>query len=372
MAERTDCIVIGAGVVGLAVARALARAGREVVILEAETAPGQHTSSRNTGCIHAGMGYVPGSLKSRLALRGKKLMYEFCEAYGVAHRRLGKLVVAVDEAGLPKLDALIRLAEANGLHDLRRMDPAEVREMEPELAFAGAVFSPSSGIVDQHDLMQAILGDAETHGAVLALEAPVLGGRVLPDGIELDVGGVERTAIRARTVVNAAGLGAQAVARAIKGIRPESVPGQVLTRGCYFMLRGRAPFSHLIYPLPDANHKGTVHVSLDMGGQLRFGPDSAPVDRINYTVDPERASAFYAAARLFWPGLKDGDLVPGYAGIRPKLNAGRASENDFVVQGPETHGVPGLVCLYGIESPGLTSSLAIAEHVATLAQPAEA
>lgn len=372
MVERTDCIVVGAGVVGLAAARALARAGREVVILEAEAAPGQHTSSRNTGCIHAGMGYVPGSLKSRLALRGKALLYDFCGAYGVAHRRLGKLVAALDETGIPKLHALIARAEANGLHDLRLMDPAEVREMEPELRFAGAVFSPSSGIVDQHELMNAILGDAEAHGAALALNAPVVSGRSLPGGIELTVGGSERTTLRARTVVNAAGLGAQAVARAIAGIRRESVPAQMLTRGCYFVLRGRSPFSHLIYPLPDANHGGAVHVSLDMGGQLRFGPDTEPVDRIDYTVDPGRAPRFYEAARLFWPGLRDGDLVPGYAGIRPKLNAGRASDNDFVVQGAEVHGVPGLVNLYGIESPGLTASLAIAEHVAARATPVEA
>lgn len=372
MAERTDCIVIGAGVVGLAVARALARGGREVLILEAESAPGQHTSSRNTGCIHAGMGYVPGSLKSRLALRGKAMMYGFCQDFGVAHRRTGKLVVAVDEDGVPKLDDLIRRAEANGLFDLRQMDAAEVREMEPELTFTGAVYSPSSGIVDQHELMQAILGDAEAHGAVLALNAPVVSGRVLPAGIELTAGGKERTRIQARTVVNAAGLGAQKVARTIEGIRSESVPGQVLTRGCYFVLSGPSPFSHLIYPLPDANHKGTVHVSLDMGGQLRFGPDSEPVDSIDYTVDPGRAPYFYRAARLFWPGLKDGDLVPGYAGIRPKLNDGRASDNDFVVQGADIHGVDGLINLYGIESPGLTSSLAIGEHVATLTQSGKA
>ncbi len=219
MTERTDCIVVGAGVVGLAVARALARSGREVVILEAESAPGQHTSSRNTGCIHAGMGYVPGSLKSRLALRGKALMYQFCAEYGVAHRNCGKLVVAVDEAGIAKLDGVIRLAEANGLHDLRVMDTAEVREMEPELAFTGAVYSPSSGIVDQHELMQAILGDAEAHGASLALNALVEGGCVMADGIELSVGGAERTDIRAPVVINAAGLGAQKVARGINGIR---------------------------------------------------------------------------------------------------------------------------------------------------------
>lgn len=368
MAEQTDCMVVGAGVVGLAVARALARAGREVVILEAESTHGQHTSSRNTGCIHAGMGYVPGSLKSRLALRGKALLYDFCRDYGVAHRNTGKLVVAVDGPGVAKLHDVIKLAEANGLHDLRLMDPAEVREMEPELAFTGAVYSPSSGIVDQHDLMQAILGDAESHGGVLALNAPVTGGRVLSDAIELDVGGSEKTSIRARTVVNAAGLGAQRVARAIDGIRPESVPGQVLTRGCYFVLSGKSPFSHLIYPLPDANHQATVHVSLDMGGQLRFGPDTEPVDRIDYTVDPARAPFFYKAARLFWPGLEDGALVPGYAGIRPKLNEGRASLNDFVIQDADVHGVDGLICLYGIESPGLTSSLAIGEHIAALTE----
>lgn len=360
--EKTDCIVIGAGVVGLATARALARAGRDVVILESENAPGQHTSSRNTGCIHAGMGYVPGSLKSRLALRGKELLYRFCADYGVGHRNCGKLLVATEPEQIPALHALMRKAEANGLHDLRLLDAAEVKEMEPDLRFAGAVYSPSSGIVDQHDLMQALLGDAEAHGASLALNAPVLSGRTTADGIELDVGGAEGISISAKTVINAAGLGAQGVARSITGVRRDSVPGQVLTRGCYFVLRRRSPFSHLIYPLPEAGH-GTVHVSLDIGGQLRFGPDSEPVDRIDYHVDPGRAPFFYESARRFWPDLKDGDLVPGYAGIRPKLNHGRASDNDFVVQGAEVHGVPGLINLYGIESPGLTSSLAIGEHV---------
>ncbi len=363
--ERTDCIVIGAGVVGLATARAFARAGREVVILEAEPAPGQHTSSRNTGCIHAGMGYVPGSLKSRLALRGKELLYRFCAERGVAHRNCGKLVVATEPEQIPGLHALLKKAEANGLHDMRMLDAAEVREMEPELRFAGAAWSPSSGIVDQHDLMQALLGDAEDHGAVLAVNAPVVGGRATAQGIEITTGGKDSATICAATVVNAAGLGAQKVARAIAGVRPESVPGQVLTRGCYFVLRRRSPFTHLIYPLPEVGH-ASVHVSLDVAGQLRFGPDTETVDRIDYTVDPGRAAFFYEAARAFWPGLKDGDLVPGYAGIRPKLNAGRASDNDFIVQGADVHGVAGLVCLYGIESPGLTSSLAIGEYISGL------
>ncbi|MFT5540318.1 MAG: L-2-hydroxyglutarate oxidase LhgO [Alphaproteobacteria bacterium] len=362
MAERTDCIVIGAGVVGLATARSLARAGREVVILEAEAAPGQHTSSRNTGCVHAGMGYVPGSLKSRLALRGKELLYQFCDDFGVGHQRCGKLVVATDAAQIPALHALKEKAEANGLFDMRILDDGEAREMEPALKFAGAVYSPSSGIVDAHELMHALLGDAESHGASLALKAPVLSGRVDANGIELTIGGAERTTIIARTVINAAGLGAQKVARALDGIRPESVPGQVLTRGCYFVLRGTSPFSHLIYPLPEVGH-AAVHVSPDMGGQLRFGPDTETVDHIDYTVDPGRAPFFYDAARLFWPDLPDGALDPGYAGIRPKLNAGRASDNDFVIQEADVHGVTGLINLYGIESPGLTSSLAIGEYV---------
>ncbi|MGY9006110.1 MAG: NAD(P)/FAD-dependent oxidoreductase [Alphaproteobacteria bacterium] len=367
--EKTDCIVIGAGVVGLAIARALAMAGREVVIIEAEDAIGTHTSSRNTGCIHAGIGYVPGSLKSRLALRGKEMLYDYAATHGVGHRRCGKMIVATNDAQTTKLEAHRLKAESNGLFDLRMLDAGEVREMEPELVFKGVLYSPSSGIVDAHDLMLALLGDAEAHGASLALRSPVISGRTIEGGIELSIGGTEQTTIQCNLCINAAGIGAQGIARTIDGIPATTIPGQVLVKGCFFVLHGKAPFSRLIYPLPDAHHLA-VHVSPDMGGQMRFGPDTEDVDKIDYWVDPARASFFYDAARLFWPALKDGDLEPGYAGIRPKTNPGRAADNDFIIQGPDVHGVNGLIALYGIESPGLTSSLAIGEYVAGLAKGA--
>lgn len=364
--EQVDSIVIGAGVVGLATARALAMGGHEVVILEAEAAIGTHTSSRNTGCIHAGLSYIPGSLKARLALRGKELLYQFCANHGVGHSRCGKMLVALDEAGGPKLAALKDNAAKIGCGDLEYLPADQVREMEPALRFHTVLYSPSSGIVDAHELMHEILGEAETHGAALALNAPVEGGAVTGDGIELAVGGDEHSRIRCRSLVNAAGFGAQKVAAALEGVPPTTVPGQFLTKGNYFVLQGKSPFSHLIYPLPD-EFTHAVHVSLDMGGQLRFGPDTEEIDgTIDYTVDPNRAPFFYDAARRYWPELPDGALIPGYAGIRPKIAKGRASLNDFVVQTEETHGINGLINLYGIESPGLTSSLAIGEHVAAL------
>ena len=366
MVERVDCIVIGAGVVGLAVAREFALAGREVVVLEAEDAVGTHTSSRNTGCIHAGFNYPAGSLKARLAHRGRECLYRYCPEHGVGHRQVGKLLVAVDEDQVPKLHALKEKAAAGGFHELYMLEPAQVREMEPELRFAAVLHSPTSGIIDAHELMQAFLGDAEDHGAALARNAPVEGGRVTGDGIELAVGGREGTRIRCRVCVNAAGHGAQKIAAGIEGVPAETIPELILAKGCYFVLQGKQPFSRLIYPLPH-EHAAAVHVSPDMSGVLRFGPDTEFVDRVEYTVDPDRADFFYAAARRFWPSLADGDLVPGYAGVRPKIGRGRANEIDFAIHGREVHGINGLVNLYGIESPGLTASMAIGELVRGLA-----
>ncbi|MDX1484596.1 MAG: NAD(P)/FAD-dependent oxidoreductase [Alphaproteobacteria bacterium] len=362
MAETTDCVVIGAGVVGLACAREMALAGHEVVIIEAEKAIGMHTSSRNTSCIHAGINYVPGSLKARLVLRGKELLYRFCPEHGVGHRMCGKMMVAVDEAGAAELPRIKANAETNGLFDMRFLDQGEVREMEPELAFHTVLYSPSSGIIDTHELMLALLGEAEDNGAALALSSPVTGGRVTTEGIEIDVGDAEATTIRCRICINAAGFGAQKIAAAIDGVPPETVPGQVLQKGVYFVAASKRPFSRLIYPLP-GEHQAAVHVSPDIAGAVRFGPNTLPANGIEYSVDDSCAPFFYEAARRFWPAIEDGDLVPGWAGIRPKTSLERASRNDFIIQDKAVHGVDGLVNLYGIESPGMTSSMAIAEHV---------
>lgn len=367
MTERTDCIVIGAGVVGLGIARALAMAGREVIILEAEDAFGLHTSSRNTGCIHAGIHYLPGSLKNRLAFRGKELLYRYCPEHGVGHKQIGKLVVAIDEAQIPALHALKEKANANGLQEIDFLPKEQIHEMEPELRFKAALFSSTSGIVDAPELMLAYLGDAEDHGAVLALNAPVRGGRVIPDGIELDVGGAQAMTIACTLCVNAAGHNAADIARSIAGIPAAVIPDVILARGCYFVAPSKRPFTRLIYPLPQ-QHAHAVHVSPDMGGQVRFGPDTEFIDKVDYTIDPARAPWFYEAARLFWPGIEDGDLAPGWAGIRPKLSRERANDIDFMIQGPADHGIPGLVSLYGLESPGLTSSMAIGEYVTEIAK----
>lgn len=360
--ESVDCIVIGAGVVGLATARALARAGREVIILEAEEAIGTGISARSSEVIHAGIYYTTGLLKTRVCVAGKELLYRFCEEYDVPHRRCGKLLVATSEAELPKLEALKAQAEANGVHDLHPLTTAELREMEPNLFCVGAMLSPSTGIVDSAGFMTALLGDAEAHGAMLALGTPVAGGAVEPDGVVVETGGAEPMTLKARLVVNAAGLGAQAIARSLRGMPAEKIPALHLAKGNYYSLSGRSPFSHLIYPMPEAGGLG-VHLTLDIGGQARFGPDVEWIDAIDYQVDPRRADSFYAAIRRYWPGLPDGALQPAYAGIRPKIERPGGSATDFMIQAAEAHGIASLVNVFGVESPGLTSSLAIAEEI---------
>jgi len=360
--DEVECVVVGAGVVGLAVARALALDGREVVVLEAAEAIGTETSSRNSEVVHAGIYYPTGSLKARLCVAGRDALYAYCEARGIPYRRCGKLIVATDEAQIPRLQALKEKAEANGVANLRRISGDEAREMEPELVCVAALHSPSSGIVDSHGLMLGYLGDAEDRGAMVAFRAPVERGEVLPGGgFALEVGGAEPMRLRCRTLVNAGGLHAQAVARRIDGVPPQTIPPAYLAKGNYFSLAGRSPFSRLVYPIPEPGGLG-VHVTVDLGGQARFGPDVEWVDRIDYAVDPARADRFYGAVRRYWPGLRDGALLPGYAGIRPKLVPQGAPDADFVVQGPDVHGIEGLVNLYGIESPGLTASLAIADE----------
>ena len=358
--ESVDAIVIGAGVVGLAVARELALAGREVVVLEAEDAIGTHTSSRNSEVIHAGIYYPKGSLKARSCVAGKELLYEYCVAHGVAHRRSGKLIVATSEAQEKELLSIQQKAHANGVTDVVWMTRDQATALEPALSCVAALYSPSTGIIDSHSLMLAYLGDAEDHGAMLALKSPLLDATVEGDGFTLRVAGAEP--IKTRILVNSAGLRAPSVAGHIEGFDRRHIPRELYAKGNYYTLSGRSPFSRLVYPVPEPGGLG-VHVTLDLAGQARFGPDVEWVDGIDYRVDPKRAERFYAAIRRYWPGLPDGALAPGYAGIRPKTAGAGEPAPDFAVQGPRAHGVPGLVHLFGIESPGLTSSLALAALV---------
>jgi L-2-hydroxyglutarate oxidase LhgO len=357
-----DAVVIGAGVVGLAVARALALAGREVVVVEAASAIGTHTSSRNSEVIHAGIYYPTGSLKARLCVAGKKLLYDYCARNDVAHRRLGKLLVATTGDEIAGLESYKQQAAANGVDDLTWVAADEARALEPSLRCVRGLMSPSTGIVSSHELMRAFERDARARGADLALESPVTGGAVSRDGLLLEIGGRAPTSIHCRVAVNAAGLYAQAVARSIDGVPSASIPACHYAKGHYFVLSGPSPFRRLVYPLAVAGGLG-VHVTLDLGGQARFGPDVSWVDGVDYAFDDSRAPSFYAAIRRYWPALPDGALQPGYTGIRPKLGPAGTAAHDFVIQGPREHGVPGLVNLYGIESPGLTASLAIADHV---------
>ncbi|MCO5065834.1 MAG: NAD(P)/FAD-dependent oxidoreductase [Rhizobiaceae bacterium] len=361
--EHVDCIVIGAGAVGLASARALARAGRDVIVLEAEQAIGLGISSRSSEVIHAGIYYPTGLTKTGLCVSGKELLYRFCEDYAVPHRRCGKLLVATSDDEIAKLSAIRAQAAANGVTDLRPLAREEAREMEPALNCVAAVLSPSTGIIDSAAYMSALLGDAEAHGAMAALATPVAGGSVEPDGIVIETGGAEPMTLKASFVVNAAGLGAQAIAGSLHGMPPDKIPPLHLAKGNYYALGSRAPFSRLIYPMPEKGGLG-VHLTLDLGGQARFGPDVEWLDAIDYHVDPRRADSFYAAIRRYWPGLPDDALQPAYAGIRPKIERPGGPNTDFMIQTSDAHGIPHLVNLFGVESPGLTSSLAIAELVA--------
>jgi L-2-hydroxyglutarate oxidase LhgO len=365
--ERADCVVVGAGVVGLACARALALAGREVVVLEAADMIGSETSSRNSEVIHAGLYYPTGSLKARFCVEGKKAIYAYCAERGIRAWNCGKLVVASSDDQVAYLEKLKKQGNENGVNDLELIDGAAAKRIEPELLCVAALRSPSTGVVDSHSMMLAFQGDAEAHGAMIAFETPVVGGTVANDGIELETGGAAPMRLKASLVVNAAGLGAQKLAHAIVGIPAPSVPKLHYAKGNYFALQGKSPFSRLIYPVPDKGGLG-VHITVDLAGQARFGPDVEWIDEIDYDVDPKRSDVFYAEVRRYWPGLRDGALVPAYSGIRPKIVPQGAPNPDFVVQGPEAHGVPGYIALYGIESPGLTSSPAIAHHVAEMAE----
>jgi L-2-hydroxyglutarate oxidase LhgO len=359
--ERVDAIVVGAGVVGLAVARELALAGNEVVIVEAEDAIGTHTSSRNSEVIHAGIYYPKGSLKARSCVAGKELLYEYCVAHGVPHRRSGKLIVATNPEQENELLSIQKKAHANGVTDVVRMTREQALALEPELSCVAALYSPSTGIIDSHALMLAYLGDAEDRGAMLALKSGLISADAVDGGFVLHVEGADP--IRSRILVNSAGLRAPSVAKRIEGYDPKLVPGEHYAKGNYYALNRKSPFSRLVYPVPEPGGLG-VHVTLDLAGQARFGPDVEWVKAIDYNVDPQRAQRFYAAIRRYWPGLPDGSLSPGYAGIRPKTAGPGEPAPDFMVQGPRQHGICGLINLFGIESPGLTASLALAALVA--------
>jgi L-2-hydroxyglutarate oxidase LhgO len=361
--DSVECVVVGAGVIGLAVARALARGGREVILIERSDTIGSETSSRNSEVIHAGIYYPAGSWKARLCVAGRERLYDYCQSRGISHRRIGKLIVAAAASQVHDLAALQVKAAVNGVTDLQWLEAPQARRLEPAVRCVAALLSPSTGIIDSHGLMLSLQGEAEEGGAMIAFHAPVLGGWLEPDRITLDVGGAAPMRLACRRLVNAAGLWAQEIVQRLVGFDWAFVPPRFLAKGHYFTLPGRSPFSRLIYPVPEAAGLG-VHVTLDLGGQARFGPDVEWVDSINYDIDPQRALSFYQAIRRYYPELRDGALQPGYTGIRPKLQPPGGPPEDFVIQGPEIHGVAGLINLYGIESPGLTASLALADLVA--------
>lgn len=362
--DSVDVVVIGAGVVGLAVARALALQGREVMVLEAADAIGTGTSSRNSEVIHAGIYYPQGSLKARLCVEGKALLYDYCAQRGIGHSRCGKLIVATQASQIPQLRAIIAKAAANGVPDLVLLTREQAQALEPELDCVAAVLSPSTGIVDSHALMLALQGDLENAGGMVVLNAPLARAHCAPSAIFLVA--EDGTELAAQSVVNAAGLQAQALASCFDGLDAQHVPPSHYAKGNYFTLSGRSPFRRLIYPVPEAAGLG-VHLTLDLGGQAKFGPDVQWVDSPDdLVVDPRRGDGFYAEVRKYWPGLPDGALQAGYAGIRPKIQAPDQPARDFLIQGPAEHGVAGLVNLFGIESPGLTSALAIGRRVSEL------
>lgn len=361
--DRVGCIVVGAGVVGLAVARALALRGTEVVIAEKADAIGTETSSRNSEVIHAGIYYAPGSLKARFCATGRGMLYDYAAGRGVPHRRCGKLIVATAPEQLAVLDSIAGHAAANGVA-LTMLSGAQAMELEPALSCHGALLSPETGIVDSHALMEALLADAEGAGAMLALGTQVVAIEPAAGGfiVDTETDG-ERFRLAADMVVNAAGLWASQVAQAVQGLDAAHVPVTRYARGSYYAAPGRPAFSRLIYPVPEPGGLG-VHLTLDLGGSMRFGPDVEWIDGIDYRVNPDRQAHFEAEIRRYWPGLPEGALAPTYCGIRPKISGPGEPAADFRIDGPETHGIPGLVNLFGIESPGLTSSLAIAKEVA--------
>ncbi|NNJ75379.1 MAG: NAD(P)/FAD-dependent oxidoreductase [Anderseniella sp.] len=361
-----DCVVAGAGAIGLAVARELAQSGREVLIVEADEAFGRGVSSRSSEVIHAGMYYTPGSLRAQLCVEGKWLLYDFMKKHNVSHSNCGKLIVACEPDEVATLEAIISKGAANGVNDLELLDESQARALEPELKCVAAILSPSTGMMDSAGVMLALLGEAENAGATLATRSPVAGGRVGGRQIEIDIGGAEPMTVGCNLFVNSTSLNAPQVASSLEGLDGVHVPTAYYGKGSYFSIAGKVPFSRLIYPCPVVGGLG-VHLTIDVGGQARFGPDVEWVDEPNYNVDPARGDEFYAMVRRYWPALPDGALQPSYAGVRPKIVPPGNQIQDFRIDGPEAHGVPGLINLFGMESPGLTSSLAIGRYVVNLA-----
>lgn len=359
MAVDVENIVIGAGVIGLAIARELAVAGRDVLVLEKAGYFGEETSSRNSEVIHAGIYYPKDSLKAGFCVEGKHLLYDYCRTRHIPHRNCGKLIVATAEEERKTLESLAAKAAANGVDDVVFLTKEEAVKMEPALNCTGALLSPSTGIIDSHQLMLAYVGETEDNGGAIAYRTAFQHAGKTAEGFTVTAGG---TAIDCRNLINSAGLSAQAVAPTIDGLAPEQIPERYLTKGSYFTMSARAPFSHLIYPVPNTASLG-IHVTIDLAGQIRFGPDQEWVDHIDYRVDPARADDFYEAIRRYFPALPDDSLIPAYSGIRPKIQAPEGAMADFVIAGEDTHGIPGLVNLFGMESPGLTSSLRIGAFV---------
>ncbi|GAB3538652.1 NAD(P)/FAD-dependent oxidoreductase [Noviherbaspirillum agri] len=369
--DKVDCVVIGAGVVGLAVARSLALAGREVLVLEKHPAIGMETSSRNSEVIHAGLYYPAGSLKAKLCIKGRDALYDYCERRAISYRRCGKLIVATSDSQLDKLSAIHAQALTNGCHEVSWISGQEAKALEPALNCVAALHSPNTGIFDTHAYMLALQSDAEHVGALFAFNSEVGEGCVTVEGLAMQVRSPDgsETEVLANTVINCGGLWAPQLAAAIRGLDRKSIPTPHFVKGNYYTLAGKAPFSHLVYPVPEVGGLG-VHLTLDLGGQARFGPDVEWLKHdggeLDYTVDPRRADRFYQEIRAYWPDLADGALQPAYSGVRPKISGPDSPAADFLFSSHGTHHYLGL---YGIESPGLTASLAIAEHATAMVIP---
>ena len=372
--ERVDCVVIGAGVVGLAIAREMALQGRETILLERENAFGTISSARNSEVIHAGIYYPKDSLKAKLCVEGNRLLYEYCRSHQVATQPYGKLIVASDESQLNDLQAILYKAQNNGVPNIKLISGDEAKVLESNLKCAAAILSSSTGIVDSHGYMLSLLGGFEDAGGMVAYQSPLISAKPIganaENGFELEIGGPDGMQLQTQLLINCAGMSAPAVAQKIIGLSSDFIPKAYFAKGNYFSLTGKSPFKHLIYPIPEPGGLG-VHLTLDMGGQAKFGPDVEWLDidqegQIDYTVNPKRGEGFYEAVRRYWPELKDGALQPDYSGVRAKIVPQNAPAGDFCFSGPAEHRLKGLFNLYGFESPGLTSSLAIAKHLEAL------